>query len=197
VPSIRVAIFIVVIAAVFLVWIAVRSSTTRRSAPRPTTGTPPGANVFADLRAKYFTLTRNDACPRPSTPNEPWGAIMEIGYPQQVIVTTVAFTDGTASVLRSAGGGFFGGGTIGGVKTAAEDFLRQAQRLQPQTTPTQDFPQPGPGHVVFYLSTDDGHFTCSASEDELDKQSHPFAPLYRAGLQILVEYLELQKQQPR
>jgi hypothetical protein len=122
--------------------------------------------------------------------------MMEIGYPQQVTVTTVAFTDGTASVLRSTGGGFLGGGTMGGVKTAAGDFLRQAQHFQPQTTRTQDFPPPGPGHVVFYLFTDNGHFTWSASEEELSKRSHPFSALYYAGLRILTEYLQLQKQQP-
>ena len=68
-----------------------------------------------------FTLTRNDAMPKPATPNEPWGVMMEIGYPKMVM-TTVAFSDGTASVMRSSGGGFFGGGAIGAVKTAAEDF---------------------------------------------------------------------------
>jgi hypothetical protein len=86
---------------------------------------------------------------------------------------------------------------MGGVKTAAEDFLRQAQRVQPQTTRTQDFPPAGPGRVVFYLFTDNGHFTWSASEDELSQQSHPFSPFYYAGLRILTEYLQLQKQQPK
>src|SRR5437899_424665 len=69
-------------------------------------------NVFADLRAKYFALNRTEvSISTPSSTIEPWGVIMEIGYPE-VTVTTVTLADGTASVLRSSGGGFFGGGSV-------------------------------------------------------------------------------------
>jgi hypothetical protein len=194
---VRVVIVTTMIAAAVVAWLVWRSLASRRAVPQAPAGQPPVANVFADLRVKYFTLTRNEAFPKPAGSQEPWGVMMEIGYPQQVVVTTVVFADGTASVLRSSGGGFFGGGTIESIKTAAEDFLRQARRLRPQTTPTRDYPQPVPGHVVFYLLTDTGHFTSSAREEELGKQNHPFSPLYYAGLRILMEYLDLQKQQPK
>jgi hypothetical protein len=152
-------------------------------------------NVFADLRAKYFTLDRTDAFPAPAIASEPWGVVMEIGYPQ-AIVTTVAFGDGTVSVLRSSGGGFFGGGDDG-VQSAGKGLLRQAQICQPQMAQTGSFPEPDAGHVVFYLRTDSGIYTTSAPESSIGQQTHPLVPLYCAGLRILHEYLRLQKQAQR
>ena len=150
-------------------------------------------NVFADLRAKYFEIPRPDWFPAPSTADEPWGVIMEIGYPEAV-VTTVAFTDGTASVLRSSGGGFFGGGTPETVQPARGTFLSEAAKqsgfLSPATT---DFPQPVAGQVAFYVRTDGGVRSALSSEDELSSHAHPLSSLFSAGLRILHEYLELQK----
>jgi hypothetical protein len=148
-------------------------------------------NAFADLRAKYFEL------PRPNTPAalaapEPWGIVMEIAYPQ-AILTTVAFADGTASVLRSTGGGFFGGGDAG-VQQAREEFLKHAQLAQAQMTQVQNFPEPNVGYVVFYARTDHGVYAASASVAELQPQGHPLRQLYFAGLGVLNEYLRLQKQ---
>lgn len=120
---------------------------------------------------------------------------MEIGYPE-AIVTTVSFADGTVSVLRSAGGGFFGGGDKS-VQSAGKAFLKQAQVFQPQMTLTDDFPAPNTGHVVFYLRTDGGVYTTSVSESDLRLQSHSLFHFYCAGLQILHEYLRLQQQVPR
>ncbi len=182
----KVAIALVIIVAVIVAWFVLRSSA----------GKSPPTNVFADLRAKYFTLARNDSCPVPSSPNEPWGAMMEIGYPE-AIVTTVAFTDSTASILRSSGGGFFGGGSVGAVKTAAEHFIKEAQKAQSQMTSTREFPQPSAGHTVFYLFTDNGVFTASAAESDLNGNGHQYSELYNSGLQILGEYLKLQEQQTK
>jgi hypothetical protein len=149
------------------------------------------ATAFADLRAKYFVL------PRPSTPAavaapDPWGIIMEIAYPQAVL-TTVAFADGTASVLRSTGGGFFGGGDAG-VQRAREEFLKQAQVALSQMTQVEIFPEPNVGYVLFYTRTDRGVYTASASVAELQPPGHPLRQLYFSGLQVLSEYLRLQKQ---
>ena len=148
-------------------------------------------NVFADLRAKYFVL------PRPSTPAaqsapEPWGMVMEVAYPQ-AILTTVAFADGTASVLRSTGGGFFGGGDAG-VQRARQEFLKQAQSVQSQLIRVEKFPEPTVGNVVFYARTDHGVYASSASVEQLQPLGHPLRQLYLAGLQVLHEYLRLQKQ---
>lgn len=120
---------------------------------------------------------------------------MEIGYPQAV-VTTVVFGDGTASVLRSSGGGFFGG-RDDGVQCAGKNFLRQAQMYQPQMAQTGSFPEPAAGHVVFYPRSDSGIYTTSMLERIIGQQTHPVFPLYCADLRILYEYLRFQKQVQR
>jgi hypothetical protein len=151
-------------------------------------------NVFADLRAKYFTLERAEHFPTPAAATEPWGVVMEIAY-SQAVVTTVTFSDGTVSVLRSSGGGFFGGGDES-VQSAGKAFLKQAQIVQPQMMLPSDFPSPNVGRVIFYLRTDGGVYTASAFESDLRVQSHPLFQFYSAGLRILHEYLRLQKQVP-
>jgi hypothetical protein len=117
---------------------------------------------------------------------------MEIGYPEAV-VTTVTFSDGTVSVLRSSGGGFFGGGDEG-VQAAGREFLKQAQIAQPQAKLTADFPQPETGQVFFYHRADSGVFTLTSAESDLRMQSHQLYLFYCSGVRILHEYLRLQKQ---
>ena len=152
---------------------------------------------FEDLRAKYFALTREELfCPLPANPAEPWGVIMEIGY-EAATVTTVTFSEGTSRVFRSTGGGFFSAGPIESVRIAGGAFLKRAQEHQPQTTPASVFPRPRRGQVSFYFRTDQGIYSASAPEDELGDGHHRLSPLYYAGLRILHEFLQLQKQQQK
>jgi len=127
-------------------------------------------DVFADLRATYFTLNRASHFPIPSNATEPWGVIMEIAYPQAT-VTTVTFADGTVSVLRSSGGGFFGVGDEP-VQSAGKAFLKQAQLIQPQATLTNDFPAP---NVACYFLPSNGwrhlHYFCHRKRHETAESS--------------------------
>jgi len=149
------------------------------------------ANVFADLRAKYFEIPRPEEVPPPSSPDEAWAAIMEIAYPQSTL-TTVAFSDGTARVLRSTGGGFFAAGVVEPVRPAAESFVREARRAQREFTATTEFPQPDVGDVIFYTRGDVSVVTASATEQQLSSRTHKLSTLYFAGLRILHEFLQLQ-----
>ena len=155
---------------------------------------PTRLDAHAGLRAKYFALTRNNGMPKPATPDEPWGVMMEMGYPKMVL-TTVVFSDGTATVLRSSGGGCFGSGGIGPVKIAAEDFLKEARKPHPEMKPTREFPQPGLGDVTFYLFTDNGILTWSGDKLDLEGPMTSLSRLRLTGERILYEYMELQKQQ--
>lgn len=149
-------------------------------------------NVFADLRAKYFDMPRPEEVPAPASADEPWAAIMEIAYPAATL-TTVAFSDGTARVLRSTGGGFFAAGVVEPVRPAAEVFVREAQRQHSTFTSATEFPQPEVGQVFFYTRNELQVRTGSATERELSSESHALSPLYFAGLRILHEFLQLQK----
>ena len=150
------------------------------------------ANVFGDLRAKYFEIARPGEVPLPASPDEPWATIMEIGYPQ-AIVMAVAFGDGTARVLRSTGGGFVAAGIVEPVRLPAEVFVREARQRNSTFMPANEFPQPEVGHVFFYTRSDSRVCTAAATESELSSQRHPLSGLYFAGLRILHEFLQLQK----
>lgn len=174
-------------------WLFVRNPPPEGESSSATPAASTRLDAHADLRAKYFKLTRNDAMPKPATPGEPWGVMMEMGYPKMVL-TTVAFSDGTATVLRSSGGGCFGGGGIGTVKIAAEDFLKEARKPHPEMKPTREFPQPGLGHVTFYLFTDNGILTWSGDSLDLDGPMTSLSRLRLTGERILYEYMQLEKQ---
>jgi hypothetical protein len=150
------------------------------------------ANVFADLRAKYFGMPRPEEVPPPASPDEPWAAVMEIAYPQSTL-TAVALSDGTARVLRSTGGGFFSAGVVEAVRPAAEAFIREARRQNSTFTPASEFPQPEVGQVFFYTRSDARVCTAATAESELSSQTHSLSQLYFAGLRILHEFLQLQK----
>ena len=139
-------------------------------------------NVFADLREKYFSLPRTGANLITADVTEPWCAIMEIGYPQ-AIVTTVAFSDGTVSVLRSTGGGFFGGGDKA-VQGAGKEFLKQACLSRSLMQPAGDHLSPSSGDVSFFLRTDGGVSAATLPENNVKVPGHPLFQFYCAGLRI-------------
>jgi hypothetical protein len=56
------------------------------------------------------------------------------------------------------------------------------------------FPQPEVGHVFFCARSDAGVSTVAATEKNLSARTHSLSPLYFAGLRILHEFLQLQKQ---
>jgi len=177
-------------------WLFVRSTTTESESSSVTPTASTRLDAHADLRAKYFKLTRNDAMPKPATPDEPWGVMMEMGYPKAVL-TTVVFSDGTATVLRSSGGGCFGSGGIGAVKAAAEDFLKEVRKPHPEMKPAHEFPQPGLGYVTFYLFTDNGILAWSGDSLDLDGPMTSLSRLRLTGERIFYEYMQLQKSPER
>ena len=147
--------------------------------------------MWTDLRSKYFDIPRGPSFPQPTSATEPWGAIMEVGH-APAIVTTVAFSDGTASVVRSTGGGFFGGGDAT-VQEARVAFLREAALAQPQSVHVTEFPHPGIGAVMFYFRSDSGVCSVSGLIEALGQRGHPLNSLFVAASRILHEYLQLQK----
>ena len=99
--------------------------------------------------------------------------------------------------MRSSGGGCFGGGAIGAVKTAAEDFLKEARQPHPEMKPAREFPQPGLGYVTFYLFTDNGILAWSGDELDLEGPMTSLSRLRLTGERILYEYMQLEKQMPK
>ncbi len=150
--------------------------------------TKPQQNPYPDLRNQAFTCKRTDiGIPAPGQAKEPWGAIMEMGY-EKGPVTIVTFSDGSASIYLSSGGGFIGGIGHESVRRAAQAFVSAAGKFQPQMTAAKDFPEPTLGQAVFYIRTDEGLFSSSAPEKALGEGKHPLSPLFYAGQEVITQY---------
>jgi hypothetical protein len=122
-------------------------------------------------------------------PTEPWGVIMD-WVVSQAIATIIAFSNGHASIYLSTGGGFIGGGeSHESVRNAAKRMVAVAGECQPHTHATSEYPLPQKqGEVLFYLLTDAGIFTATASKEDLSSHHHPLSKLHDAAQGIITEY---------
>jgi len=104
--------------------------------------------------------------------------------------TIVAFSDGHASIYLSTGGGFIGGGeSHESVRNAAKRMVAVAVECQPHTYATSEYPLPQKqSEMLFYLLTDSGIFTASASKEDLSNHHHSLSKLHDAAQGIITEY---------
>ena len=102
--------------------------------------------------------------------------------------TVVAFSDGGASVYLSSGGGFLGGQSKPAINRAAKLTVGLAGEMQPKMSLTTSFPVAQKGQVFFYVLTDSGVFTASATDEELSSNRHPFSKLGNAAQEIITQY---------
>jgi hypothetical protein len=103
-------------------------------------------------------------------------------------VTVVAFSDGTASVYLSSGGGFIGGSSHESIRKAAQKMVAIAADFQPKALATTTYPLPRQAQVTFYFLTDAGVFTVNAPEQELSGHRHLLSKLGDAGQNIITQY---------
>lgn len=143
---------------------------------------------FPELRRKALTAQRVEVgLPAPARPTDPWGVLMEMGY-ESATVTVVAFSDGTASIYLSSGGGFIGGGEHETIRRAAQELVRTAAPFQSGMTATSMFPEPRRGETIFYLRTDQGVYAAGAPQRDLAERRHPLAPLFLAAQDVITQY---------
>jgi hypothetical protein len=122
-----------------------------------------------------------------SAPTEPWGVVMETGFPEGYY-TLVALADGNASIYLSSGGGSIGGGAHETIRKAAQAMVALAAEFQPRAATTNVFPPPKSGQTVFYILSDGGVFTESAPEEDLGEDRHAWSPLFYAGHEVIGQY---------
>jgi hypothetical protein len=128
-----------------------------------------------------------------SKPTQPYGVLMDWGIPAGS-ATVVAIADGTASVYLSSGGGFLGGGNSHeSIRSAAKRTVEIADEVQPLMQPTTTYPIAQRGQVIFYVLTDAGVFTASASDDDLRSHRSPFYKLGDSAQTIVSEYRLIQQ----
>ena len=163
------------------------------SKAKPSPETKGRQAVFADLRNQALTGTRADfGLDAPATPTTPWGVVMETGFPEGSF-TLVAFSDGSASIYLSSGGGSIGGGAHEVIRRAAQAMVALAAKFQPLANATREFPLPRNGQTIFYLLTDSGAYTTNAPEQDLGEERHPWSPLFHAGHEVIGQYRMMQE----
>jgi ribosomal protein L30E len=104
--------------------------------------------------------------------------------------TVIAFSNGRASIYLSTGGGFIGGGeSHESVRNAAKKMVAVAVECQPHTHATSEYSLPQKqDEIVFYLLTDAGIFTATASKEDLSSHHRPLSKLHDAAQGIITEY---------
>jgi hypothetical protein len=176
--------WILIFVAAIAIWLAVRGhQSVQKADPK----------IYFGLREMMLHGTREKfGIPAPSKPTAPWGVLMDWGVPAGS-ATVVAMADGNASIYLSSGGAFLGGGqSHDSIRNAAKQAVEAAEGVQPLMHLTNEYPLPARGHVTFYLLTDSGVFTASASEDELRTHSSPYYKLGDAAQNVITEYRQIQ-----
>jgi hypothetical protein len=149
-------------------------------------------DIYQGLRNLAFQNSRAKlGLPQPTKPTQPWGAIMDWGVTNGT-ATVVAYSDGSASVYLSSGGGYLGGFSHESIRTAAQKMIAMAAESQSQTHATTVHPLPQRGQVIFYLLTDQGLFTANASQEELSSHRHPLSKLGDAAQDVITQYRIIQ-----
>jgi hypothetical protein len=124
-----------------------------------------------------------------------WAVVMDWGVTRGT-ATVVAIADGTASIYLSSGGGSVGGGqSHDSIRQAAMRAVSIATEAQREMRPVTSYPLPGAGEVVFYVLTDAGVFSASASENELSAHRHRLSKLGDAMQEIITQYRVIQTKQ--
>ncbi len=144
--------------------------------------------VYLGLRTQALTSTSAKIGLKNIGPDDPLAVLMDLNTGARN-VTIAAFADGAASIYISNGGGFIGGGqNYPSVHEAGQNLIAVARRFRPRMQKTQDYPLPQKGEVFFYLITDNGVYTVSAPETELNRRTHALTELYAAGQEIITQY---------
>jgi hypothetical protein len=166
--------------------------------PKKEAAMPEAKNPYPGLRDQALNLKREKiGLPAPSKPTEPWAALMEWGLGSGT-ATVVAIADGTASVYLSSGGGSIGGGqSHESIRKAAQKMVSIAAEFQPHMQATSSYPLPQTGQIVFYVLTDAGVFTATASQEDLSSHRHPLSKLGDAAQEIITQYRLIQSRRDK
>ena len=162
----------------------------------PAPGKPAGKDVYQGLRNLALTGSRAKlGLPATSEPTDPWGIMMDWGVTRGT-ATVVAFSDGSASIYLSSGGGFLGGQAHESIRNAAKAMVAAAARCRHQAHAVTSYPLPQQGEVAFYFLTDAGVFTASAPQDALSSHRHPLSELGEAAQAVIAQYRLITQKAP-
>jgi hypothetical protein len=157
---------------------------------RPETRQPPAGerSVFTGLRDQLLTLDPTSIGLKPTTDHpRVWGALMDMGRPNDTWATIVALADGTTSLYTSTGGGIIGAGTRPAVAAASAAWLWTVEQhldLLPVATGSR---LPLSGLVTIRALCFGQHHAIEAPEDDLGHGRHPAAVLFHSAQGVITQ----------
>src|SRR5439155_27145914 len=101
--------------------------------------------------------------------------------------TIVSLADGSASVYTTGTFGIIGGIGHETVRTAAKKVVKDADRYFDDSTPTQDFSYPSPGHVRFFFTTFSGVRVIDTEWASLSGRRSKYFALFDAAQDVLTQ----------
>jgi hypothetical protein len=141
---------------------------------------------YEELRAEAFSVTPESLGFAPNNPNQPYGAVMEIGFPGAT-ATQISFSDGTSHLYLSNGENLNGVTASVTVREAAIYFVRQSQKYLSVMHPVDSFPLPQKGWVRFYVFTQNSIYSAEISERSLMNGESILSNLYEAGHYVITQ----------
>ena len=167
----------------------------------PLAARPAGARVVKSPEEVYMSLReaalRKDPeqlfLPDGLKPDEPYGALMEMGIPNSV-VTLACFADGDAGIYYKTGGGMKGGGSHENVRRAAKQFIALSHKALPRMVKTDSHPLPEPEKVRFYVLTQKGTFTTEANRQALGGSENELSALFYSGQDVVGQMRQVQEE---
>jgi hypothetical protein len=149
-------------------------------------------NIYLGLRSLALQGSRANFGLGPgSKPTQPYAVVTDWGTADGP-TTVIAIADGSASVYPSDGNALIGGGqSHESIRNAALSTIAAADAAQPLMHATTTFPLAPRGQVDFYLVSDAGVFTASASQEDVRRQRGPFAELADSAQSIITEYRKI------
>ena len=153
------------------------------AAPRP-----PEENPYLALRQRALDVTAEalQLAPAPAA-GAVFGVLMEYRV-SDTIVSLVTFTDGSASLYFSTGGGVIGGGEHPSVRDVVVRFIQFSGQFLRHATPAPDTQPPAAGQLQFLFKLHPGALhRIAAAETAMQAGGHPASPLYLASQDVITQ----------
>ncbi|MFL6259017.1 MAG: hypothetical protein ACJ76Y_04830 [Thermoanaerobaculia bacterium] len=186
---------VILVIALVAVVLYVRRQQALRSGAAPARKGGKETPEEAYMRLRYQALTTIAArlgLPGELKPNDPYGALMEMGIPKSV-VTLAAFADGDARLYYKTGGGMVGGISHESVRRAAQEFVGHSRKVLGRMTKVTEYPVPGPDRVRFYVLTPRGVFTTETDRQRLGETASDLSTLFRSGQEVVTQMRQVQE----
>lgn len=164
--------------------------------PKPTQSDADGS-VFMGLREQILNLDPASIGLTPTT-DRPlvWGALMDMGYPNDRWATLVALADGTTSLYTSTGGGIIGAGTRPAVVAASAAWLSTMEQHLDVLTAVSGSRLPPGGFVTIRALLFGGQRAVEAPEDALGHGLHPASALFHSAHGVITELRRIDQSRP-